>query len=134
MEAQTVFVEIIEQEDKTVLAGACPFLTLRQLCLDERVKFTEIAAALFNNTQSASRAFWVFCNNEQKKINNGKTGYTLSYDRIVRLNEIGISCEVEKTGGVYTTSAWVCNRSLFQGNTKPKKKPSNKDRIATSFS
>lgn len=114
METQTQVIESTEKEEKTVIFGAAPFLSLRQLCLDERVKFAAIAKTLFNNTPSANRAFWVFCNNEQKKIAAGGNGYTLSHERIFRLAEIGIACEVYIEGGSYKTASWIANRPLFE--------------------
>lgn len=114
------------EQDKTVLHGACPFLALRQLCLDEKVKFTAVAKALFDNTKSANRAFWVFCNKEVKKLSAGETGYTLSYERKERLAKIGVAVEVFMENGAYKTSVWICDHSAFSIAVSASKKRKNK--------
>lgn len=114
------------EKKETILSGACPFLALRQLSLDEKVKFSAVARALFNNTKSANKAFWVFCHEEEQRLASGKLGYTLSHERMERLKSIGISCEVIFENGGYKTVAYVDNRMLFDRSVQQAKKRKGK--------
>lgn len=112
--------------DTTVYHGEYPFLALRKFCKEQRIKFLPVALALFDGIPSAGRAFWVFCNNERKKMLDGKPGYTLSDERKLRLAKIGIACEVfiDLNTMIKKTAVFISDNNFFYENAdKRKAKP-----------